>query len=386
MPERIYQYTASVQQDLGARSAFTAAYVGAQGRNLFLRSVANQITGVVTNPNPASAAFVIRQFSIVQRDAAGNVTGVQNPYAEIDYKTSGGTDNYNALQLGLSRRSANGLSLNAQYTLSRSFGNTSGSNEALTAANNARTPDQFSYDLGYNSFDVRHTFNISALYSVPYGSARQHTASGFANAILGGWDVGGIVNSRSGLPIDVRIVRPDVVYVDGSGMVFNNAAAGRTAVINTPGGGNSRNVRRPDLIPGVDPFITSGGVLFLNPAAFAPPKPGAFGNLERGALHGPGFAQLDLVLAKHFPFGGARNVEFRAEIFNLFDRANFTNPVATLPNALPSNTLTEANKVQPGQAYTPAAGGTFGTITSTVGRTVGLGTSRQIQFALRLNF
>ncbi len=73
-------------------------------------------------------------------------------------------------------------------------------------------------------------------------------------------------------------------------------------------------------------------------------------------------------------------------MFNLFDAANFSNPVATLPNALPTNALTEANKVQPGQAYSSAAAGTFGTITSTVGRTVGLGTSRQVQFALRLNF
>jgi hypothetical protein len=164
--------------------------------------------------------------------------------------------------------------------------------------------------------------------------------------------------------------------VDGSGTVFNNPAAGRTAVINTPGGGNSRNVRRPDLVAGVDPFIAGGGVLFLNPAAFATPKPGTFGNLERGSLHGPLFSQIDLVLAKHFPFGGGRNVEFRTEIFNLFDRANFSNPVATLPNALPSAATTEANKVQPGQAYTSAAAGTFGAITSTVGRTVGLGTSR----------
>jgi hypothetical protein len=312
---------------------------------------------------------------------------VQNPYAEVDYKTSGGTDNYNALQLGLSRRSASGLSLNAQYTLARSFGNTSGSNEALTAANNARTLDQFDYDLGYNSFDVRHVFNISALYSVPFGGGRAHPLTGIADALLGGWDVGGIVNSRSGLPIDVRITRPDVVYVDGSGTVFNNPATGRTAIINTPGGGNSRNVRRPDLIDGADPFINNAdGVLFLNPAAFATPKPGTFGNLERGSLHGPVFSQIDLVLAKHFPFGGGRNVEFRTEIFNLLDRANFSNPVATLPNALPTAATTEANKVQPGQGYTSAAAGTFGAITSTVGRTVGLGTSRQVQFALRVNF
>lgn len=388
IPERVWQYTGSIQQDLGARIVATAAYVGSQGRNLFLRSVTNQIIGVYTNPNPANAAIVVRQFSnVTARDAAGNPTAVQNPFAEIDYKTSGGHDNYNALQLGLARRSAAGLSLNAQYTLARSFGNTGGSNEALTAANNARTLDQFDYDLGYNLFDVRHTFNFSALYAIPYGRGRQNAASGVADAVLGGWDVGTIVNARSGLPVDVRITRPDVVYVDAAGTVFNNPAVGRTAVINTPGGGNSRNVRRPNLVPGVDPFTESGGLLFLNPAAFSTPAPGSFGDLQRGSIHGPGFVQVDLVVSKHFPFGAtARNAEFRIEVFNLFDRANFSNPVGTLPNALPSNSTTEANRVQPGQPYTAAAASTFGTITSTVGRTVGLGTSRQIQFAFRLNF
>ena len=91
------------------------------------------------------------------------------------------------------------------------------------------------------------------------------------------------------------------------------------------------------------------------------------------------------MISKHF--GGPRNFEFRAEIFNLFNTANFTNPNATLPNALPTTALTEANKVQPGQAFTAgAAGSAFGALTSTVGRTVGLGTARQIQFAFRLNF
>src|SRR5206468_11366927 len=285
-----------------------------------LRSVANQITGVFTNPNPASTAIVVREFSIVTaRDAAGNPTAVQNPFAEIDYKTSGGRDNYNALQLGLSRRSANGLSLNAQYTLSRSFGNTSGSNEALTAGNAAQTLAEFDYDTGYNAFDVRHTFNFSALYSLPFGTGRKYMHSGVSGALLGGWNVGGIVNARSGLPIDVRITRPDIVYVDGAGNVFNNAAVGRTAVINTPNGGASRNVRRPDLVPGVDPFITSGGLLFLNPASFATPLPGTYGSLQRGSLHGPGFAQLDLVIAKHFAIAAPRNAEFRIEVFNLFD-------------------------------------------------------------------
>lgn len=386
IPERVWQYTGSVEQQFAGNFAATAAYVGSRGHNLFLRSVANQITQVVTNPDPTKAALVVRQFSIVQKDATGNIVGVQNPYAEVDFKTSGGHDQYDALMLTLARRSSNGLALNAQYTLGKSTGNTGGSNEAQTSANNALTPAQFEYDNGYNAFDVRHTFNLSVLYSIPYGRGRAHDAGGFADAVLGGWDLGGIVNARSGLPIDVKIVRPDVVYRDAAGNIFANPAAGRVAVVNTPGGGASRNVRRPDLVPGVNPFISDGGLLFLNPAAFATPAPGTFGNLERNSLHGPAFKQADLFLSKHFATGQGRNVEFRMEFFNLFNTVNFANPVGTLPTVLPSNNVTEANKLQPGQPYTAAPAGTFGTLTSTVGRTVGLGTPRQIQFALRFNF
>jgi hypothetical protein len=386
IPEKIYQYTVSFQRELPGRFALTTAYIGSQGRNLFLRSVANRITQVLTNPNPATAAIVLREFSIPVKDANGTITGVQNPYAEVDYKTSGGRDNYNALQLSLVRRFSDGLTLNTQYTLARSYGNTGGSNEALTAANNARTLAEFDYDMGYNNFDVRHMFNVSALYSLPWGKGRAHDLGGVANALLGGWDVGGIINARSGLPVDVRIVRPDVLYKDAAGNYFNNPAADRVAIINTPGGGNSRNVRRPNLVPGVSPFVTSGGLVFLNPAAFSTPLPGTFGDLRRNSIKGPGVQQVDMVFSKRFPMGRTSNVEFRAEVFNIFNRNNFSNPVGTLPNALPSSSSTEANKVQPGQPYTAAAAGTFGTLTSTVGRTVGLGTNRQVQFALRVNF
>ena len=192
--------------------------------------------------------------------------------------------------------------MNAQYTLARSYGNTGGSNEAQTSANNARELDDFDYDIGYNNFDVRHTFNLSALYTIPY--------AGRGRALLGGWNVGGHPQRRSGLPIDVKVVRPDVVYVDGAGSVFANPAADRTAVINTPGGGASRNVRRPDLVPGVDPFVKDGGLVFLNPAAFAIPEPGTFGNLQRGSLHGPSFKQVDLVDRQ--AGRNRRHVEYRA--------------------------------------------------------------------------
>jgi hypothetical protein len=388
IPEKVYQYTASVQREFRDGLTATAAYVGSQGRNLFLRSVGNQIVEVQTNPTPASAAFVVREFSIVERNAAGQITRVQNPYAEVDFKTSGGHDEYNAMMLSLNRRSAIGLTTNVQYTLGRSRGTSGGSNEANTAGNNARTLEQFEYENGYNNFDVRHTFNLSVLYSVPFGHGRRFGADAgtLTQAVLGGWEVGGIVNARSGLPVPVQIVRPDIVYQDAAGNIFANPAAGRAAIINVPGGGASRNVRRPDLIPGVDPFIKDGGLLFLNPAAFATPAPGTFGNLERNSIHGPGSKQVDMFFAKHFNAGARRDIEIRAEVFNMFDTVNFANPIGTLPQAIPTAALTEANRLQPGQPYTAAAAGTFGRLSSTVGRTVGLGTPRQIQFAVRFSF
>jgi hypothetical protein len=377
IPEKVYQYSLGIQQQLPGELAFTAAYVGSQGRNLFLRSIANRIVDVRTNANPASNAIVIREFSIVNPDGS-----VQNPFAEVDVKTSGGHDSYNAMQLSLTRPSIHGLTLNAQYTLSKSFGNSAGSNEAQTVGNNARARADFDYDDGYNRFDVRHTFNVSAVYALPVGKDKKADLGSFGNAILGNWQAGAIFNGRSGLPIDVLVTRPDVAYRDAAGNIFSSPAAGRTAIINTPGGGNSRNVRRPNRIPGVDPYLRQGNQ-WLNPAAFSIPAAGEFGNLQRGAIRGPSFKQLDLVLVKGIPMSGSAQLDLRFEVFNVFNTNNYALPSGRLNNALG----TGANQIQPGQPFTQAAAGsTFGLLTSTVGTTVGLGTNRQVQLAARFSF
>jgi hypothetical protein len=286
IPEKVYQYGFSVEQELPFNMILTAGYVGSQGRNLFLRSVANTILpgqttivdgttlpatfGVVNRTSAATgqvtAVNTIRQFSIVSGTAS-----VQNPFAEVDYKTSGGSDNYNALQLALVRRFTTGLTLNAQYTFARSFGTTAGSNEARTAANNARDLREDDYDLGYNNFDVRHSFNLSALYLLPFGHGEKYDLGSVGNAVFSNFELGTIINARSGLPLEVGIVRPDVVIrcVAAAGCVVPTGAGGATttlqngfvaqlpgtinaanplppgfvAVVNTPRGGASRNVR-----------------------------------------------------------------------------------------------------------------------------------------------
>jgi len=309
-----------------------------------------------------------------------------NPYAEIDFKTSGGYDSYNALQLQLMRRFGAGLSLSTQYTMAKSWGTSGGSNEAVTASN----PFDFNQDLGYNAFDVRHNFNVSLLYQLPFG----RNQSGFVKGFLGDWEVGTIINARSGVPVPVQITRPDVIFVGRTGTAvagqyFNSAQVVggvilTDAIINTPGGGNSRNVRRPDVVPGVPQFLANGNI---NPAAFSIPLPGTFGNLVRNSVHGPGFAQADLIVVKRIPIHESISAEFRTEIFNVFNHPNFANPPAQLGNILPSGP--GANFPQPGQAYAASganSAGAFGKIVSTVGTTVGIGTNRQVQFAIRLNF
>ena len=387
IPEQILQYSANIEQQLPGNAVLTIGYVGAQGRNLFLRSITNQIIGVVMNPT-TGAGSAVRQFSVV------NGTKVTNRFAEIDTKTSGGIDHFNALQVLLNRRFSRGLTLGSQYMWSHSIGNTNGSKDARTSANNY----SFSADYGDNISDVRQSINVSALYELPYGTGQSHgaNANALAKGILGGWQIGSLFNARTGLPVDVEIVRPDIVYrntitgkISAGPQDQNGGTPSVTGlppvtvpIINVPGGGASRNVRRPDLVPGVNPYYVNHGALFVNPAAFAVPQPGTFGNLARDALRGPGISQFDLTLSKKFPIREAMNIEFRAECYNVLNSAIFAAPGGGTPR------LNDATGIlQPGLPYTQsAAGGTFGALTQTVSNQVGAGTNRQFQLALRLNF
>jgi hypothetical protein len=326
---------------------------------MFQRSITNLITAV----NPATGA-VTRQ----------------NPnFGEIDYKTSGGRDTYNALQLSLNRRFVQGLTVGMQYSWSHSYGISQGSNEALTA----QDPFCFNCEYGNGPADIRHYGYVNALYELPVGKGRKYLQDGAASHIFGGWSIGGIWNGRTGLPVNVFVTRTDVVNVNtATGAVVSTSgapAAGAVAVINTPGGGSSRATRRPNLVAGVDPYIKDRNSLqWLNPAAFTTPAPGTYGNLARNALRGPGFRQFDMVISRRFVIAERHSFEFRTDLYNLFNGVNFSAPPATLPNALPA--------VQPGQPFSTQTAPGFGVITSTVGRTVGIGTSRQIQFGLRYQF
>lgn len=384
IPERVTTYTASIEQRLPGQFQFMVGYVGSTGRNLFLRSITNLITGVTTNPT-TGAGTAIRQFG--------------GRFAEIDYKTSGGTDVYHSLQSTIQRRFARGLSFGAQYTWAKELGTSSGSNEATTAQN----PYDLRTEYGRGTFDIRHTLNATVLYDLPFGHGKTYSLSGPWDILGGGWQVGGIMNFRSGLPMDVLITRDDLAYIGNpgtpiAGRVFSSAivsggVAQTTAVVNVPGGGNSRNIRRPNVVPGVNPFIKSG-VQFLNPAAFSTPAPGTFGNYRRNDLTGPQLAQLDFTLGKTFHAAERASFDFRADIYNILNHPNFANPGnLRLARTIPATSTGVG--VQPGTPFTvgtqssnnqAAAGSNFGAYSSTVGNQVGIGANRQIQLSLRANF
>ena len=374
IPERVTTYTASVQQELPGQVQMMVGYVGSMGRNLFLRSITNLITGVTTNPT-TGVGTAVRQFG--------------GRFAEIDYKTSGGTDMYNSLQTQLQRRFARGLSMGAQYTWAKELGTSSGSNEANTAQN----PYDFRTEYGRGTFDIRHSLNATVLYDLPIGKGKQFALSGPMDLVAGGWQMGGIVNFRSGVPIDVLITRPDLAYVGNAGTtiagqvfsapVVTGGVVRTRAVVNTPGGGNTRNVRRPNVVTGVNPYLKSGRQ-FLNPLAFSTPAPGTFGNARRNDYSGPNLSQVDLTLSKRFSVGERVGVEFHADAYNVLNHPNYANPGTVRLNQ--TLATTPGTGSQPGTPFMLTNTGNFGQLTSTVANQVGIGANRQIQLSLRATF
>jgi hypothetical protein len=247
LPERAYKWQASLSRTFGTFLDLKLAYSGNIGRNLPLAGIANPIVGVETNADPTKPANVIRQFDIVR---GGQIF---KPFGEFFFRTSGGHSSYNALTISAQRVNAGKdpkpiwlrfKTFKAQYTLSRNVGNVTGSVVS--------DPSSFDSDYGYNAADARHSFSLSAVYSL--ADALRHKKT----SLLWGWMFSSQVTARSGLPLIIRLDRPDVVYLDASGNVFSTPALDRRAVINTPGGGATGGARVPDLLSGVSPHLGDG--------------------------------------------------------------------------------------------------------------------------------
>jgi hypothetical protein len=255
---------------------------------------------------------------------------------------------YHALQVDLRRRFSHNLWLRGVYTYSKALNNGDSLNQTTAQNSPALLSNPFDprADKGLATFDLRHVAVINALYALPFGRGQSFVNSlgDWANSLVSGWSVASIVTAESGFPFT-----PQLSY-------------------NPSNNGDTRNPVRPFLNPNFSgPVILGRPDQWFNPAALiAPPANGGFyGNLGRNTLIGPGLAIWDFSVLKDTKIRERLNVEFRAEIFNLLNRANFNTP-----NLIVFTPPTAANPT--------GLSGTAGAITSTST------TARQVQFGIKL--
>jgi hypothetical protein len=308
------QWGLSIQRELPRRFVAQIGYVGSSASKVFSRQYIN-------NFDPATRVRPLPTFG------------------RLDEKRQDGNSNFNALQLSLHRRVARGLHWGTEYMWSHSINDNSigGGEGSQPQIQTCRACDR-----GNSGQDIRHTITSNWVYALPFGPGQRMLTSGLASKVFGGWETSGVWTARTGRMLTIGIARSSASAPDG----------------NTSG-------QRPNLVPGVS-IYPEGGPTFdnwLNPAAFAMPADGTWGNAGRTIATGPGLVQVDFTLQKRAPIVEGKELVFRVEAFNIFNRTQAGNPGTTLTS--------------------PAS---FGLVTSGLNRTIGTGTSRQLQLALRLNF
>lgn len=314
------QWGLSIQQELPFEIAGTVSYTGNKGTNLQTITYTN-----ILNP----------------------LTG-QRPYpqfGQLEYRTNDSNSTFHALVVSAQRRLRSDWLLGANYMWSHAINDGSlGGGEADVIS--PQNPFCRACDRASSAQDIRHFFTANWVYEMPFGRGKTYLSQpGLARTILGGWSLTGIASARSGLPVNVTISRSASTVV-------------------TPYGYNVN--QRPNFVAGV-PLSPPGGSTprqWINPAAFAVPSNGTFGNAGRNIARGPQLYQLDLGLGKQFSLTERTRIQFRWEVFNVFNRSQYGQPSGDI--------------TVPGQ---------FAVIQSTINTTpVGTGTPRQMQFMVRVAF
>jgi len=341
----VQQFLLSVQHEFAGGILVDGSYVYTRGRNL----------NFATDVDQASA------------DSLACTTyhcGMPNPvFNNINAQLYDGWSNYNALQLRLQKRMSHGLNFQFNYAFSKSLdtGTGTGHGSGVDIYQNAFNPAD---NYGLSDFNSKHTFVGQIVYELPFGSGRQFAVHGPLDYVVGGWRVSSLFQWHSGVPFTPVIQSSVAVAVDPALQPSLNQSY-------------TNNYLYPVLIS--DPKVSNPTVNhWFNPAAFEDPAPGTFGNVGRNSLIGPGFADVDISLAKEFrlPWEGIK-LEIRADMYNAFNHTNFFNP-----NANVGYTCADMS-VQCGPSNGALADSSSGTITNPAGYNANL---RIIQLGARFTF
>jgi hypothetical protein len=339
----VEEWNFRIERQLSSNTVLRISYVGSHGYHGWVSVDPNSIPAAVCETATCTAGGSGTTHSTVGEGAL--YIPVQstrpNPYlgAGFFWYTEGNSS-YNALQIDVNRRLSKGLQVRGNFTWSKNLD----MNSAPTGAQASNAPqmvedrNDLPMDWGKSAFNAAAQAGISATYELPFGKGKAifGNAGGLAERFVGGWQLNGIATLLSGFPF---------TPLDGS---------------NRSGDGDTRNPDRPNLIS-LSNVVTGNPNQWFNPGAFSLEAPGTWGNLGRGVFNGPGLADVDLSLFKRIAVSERMNLQFRAECFNVQNRANFGAPNTT---------------VFSGTTVSPSAGLIGNTVT----------TSRQIQFGLKLIF
>jgi hypothetical protein len=278
-----YQYNVTIQRELPFATTVEAGYVGRTGLYLQRERNINQLLPGTRQANPGINPDALRPFK---------------GFGMIRLSENAGRSEYNSLQVSVRRRFQNHLSFGIAYTFSKLTDDASNRRERLFNAYDAHS------FVGISGDDRTHVFNLHYVYELPFWR-NQNT---FVKRALGGWQISGVTLVVSGQPLTVCRGDDDAGVGDSDCQPWDLVADTKVA---SPSFSRGRSVDQN---------------FWFNPAAFARPPAGTFGNAGRNILRGPSFQGWDIALFKTFQINEGARLQFRSEFFNFPNHPNLANP------------------------------------------------------------
>lgn len=309
----VEEWTFGVEQELTQSTALRVTYVGSHGYHGFVALDPNSIPAQICQSATCTSGGTSATHGTVNQGQQYIPVGTRpNPFLSAGlFWYNEGNSSYNALETDINHRFGHGLEFRGNYTWSKNLD----MNSALTIAQSANEPqlimnrNDLRRDWGPSALNSAQQLTISARYELPIGPGKSwlNATHGIESKLVGGWQINGISTFLSGFPLTPLV---------GS---------------NRSGDGDTRNPDRPNYAAGFSgPVVTHNPAQWFNPAAFALPTIGTYGDVGRGILTGPGLSDVDFSIFKTTTLTEGTTLQFRAEAFNIFNRVNFGVPNATV--------------------------------------------------------
>ena len=350
------QWHLGIEKELPGDSVFALTYAGSKGTKLYTFFNGNQAAPTADPNIPTAPRRPVKSAGCTIADP-GLCSSVFD--TGIDWFRSTGSSVYHSLQARFEKRFSKGLQFEGSYTWAHSIDIASNANLGPTQNNSDfRYFMDPSAERGNSDFDVRHRFVANSIYELPFGHGKKFfgDAGGFANQIVGGWQVANIISVSTGNWYTV-------LDADGN---FANADGGAGGVSQRPNQVGDPTKAGPVAgNPGcVAPSKIRTSTAWFNTCAFIDPPLGSFGDVGRNTIESPGYTTWDFSAFKNFRTSEKTNLEFRAEFFNVLNHTNF---------------LFALSGPQNGNNATILGTSQFGSLTAAR-------PPRQIQFALKFSY